>query len=159
MRQHLCNLNVIAAKFQVVKCVQLWQKSEIITSQSLHARCSKTFSACSPRVPARGVTANLLTRQSLLTLPRTWSGVEDCGFQVTFPGSCLFCAPVNLCPFRPGLPLGTAPCPAAAPSGRALISVVASSLWCCDSPAPWQGQPWSAVNLQTITPHNTSFFY
>lgn len=46
--------------------------------------------------------------------------------------SSLFCS---------GLLFGTAPCPAAAPVERALISFIACTLWCCDSPTSWQGQP------------------
>lgn len=65
----------------------------------------------------------------------TWSIVEGSGFEVTFSGSSSFSAPLSLCP---GLS-GTAPCPTAAPLGRVLISIIASSLWCCDSPAPQQG--------------------
>lgn len=75
-----------------------------------------------------------------LTLVYTWSGHEDSRFQVNFPSTCVLSAL--------GLVFGTASHPAA-PYEWALIYVIASTLWCCDNSALWQGHPnlWGICRL------------
>lgn len=84
----------------------------------------------------------LLVCLGLCSLPLvyTWSGHEDSRFQVGFPSSCVLSAL--------GLVFGAASQPAA-PFEWALISVIASTLWCCDNSALWQGLPdqWGIYRL------------